>query len=85
MESFDRIINDNLMAIVSAYRKATGKSMTQISKEFYGRGDFFDKFSRGEHSISVVRLSAMLMKFRKEWPPEAPHPIGLRAPLMWRN
>jgi len=75
MKSFDRLVNENLMAIVSAYRKATGKSMTQVSKEFYGRGDFFDKFSRGVHSISVVRLSAMLSKFRSEWPEDAPWPL----------
>lgn len=75
-ESFDKIVVTNLMAIATAYQKATGKSLTQISKEFYGRGDFFEKFGRGEHSISVVRLSEMLTKFSAEWPE------GTKLPLM---
>jgi hypothetical protein len=70
----DRVVTDNLMAIAGAYRRATGKSFNQISKEFYGRGDFLEKFRRGEHSISVARLSEMMTKFRREWPKGEPWP-----------
>ena len=75
MQTFDQTVNDNLMAIVSVYRRATGKSLTQVSKEFYGRGDFFEKFARGDHSISTKRLSEMLEKLRKEWPADTRWPL----------
>lgn len=65
----------NLLMIVAAYRKATGKSLTTVSKEYYGRGDFFDQLQRGTHSISIDRLSAMLEKFRSDWPVGASWPL----------
>jgi hypothetical protein len=81
---FKDVIKDNLLAIVSAYRKATGKSLTTVSKEFYGRGDFFDAFKRGEHTISIDRLDSMIDKFRSEWPEGQVWP-ATRSVLMTRN
>lgn len=65
----------NLLAIAGAYCEATGKSLTTVSKDFYGRGDFFDKLKQREHTISVNRLSEMLDNFRKSWPKETPWPM----------
>lgn len=72
---FKEQIVENLLAIVAAYRKATGKSLTTVSKDFYGRGDFFDQLKRGTHTISIDRLSSMLEKFRSEWPDGANWPL----------
>jgi len=71
----EKIVRDNLLAIVASYRKATGKSLTQVSKEFYGRGDFFEKLRRGEHSVSVEKLGTMLDQFREDWPADAEWPL----------
>lgn len=72
---FKEIVVENLLAIVAAYRKATGKSLTAVSKEFYGRGDFFDQLGRGTHTISIDRLSAMLDYIRRNWPEGADWPL----------
>lgn len=81
---FRDIVIENLLAIVGAYRKATGKSLTAVSKDFYGRSDFFALLKRKEHTISVDRLSAMLDKFRDDWPEDAVWP-ATRSVLMTRN
>jgi hypothetical protein len=65
---FEEVIIENLLAIVAAYRKATGKSLTSVSKDFYGRGDFFVRLKKGDHTIGIGRLSTMLDKFRDQWP-----------------
>jgi hypothetical protein len=61
-------IRSNLKAIVAAYRQATGTSLSKVSKDFYGNGNFFDQFFKGEVSISLSRLDEMLVKFRRNWP-----------------
>lgn len=61
--------HDNIIAIADAYREATGKSWNQISKEFYGNSDFFDKLRSDKRSISVSQFFIMLGKFRAAWPP----------------
>ena len=72
---FKQVIIDNLLKIVAAYRAATGRSLTSVSKDFYGRGDFFDKLKDGSQTISIERLSEMLDKFRSEWPDGAVWPL----------
>ena len=79
-----RIIRDNLLAIAAAYHKATGKSLTQVSHEFYGNGDFFAKLRRGEQSISVKKLEEMVAAFRADWPKEARWP-ATRPVMMGRR
>jgi hypothetical protein len=81
---FQDTIIDNLLAIVGAYRKATGKSLTSISKEFYGRGDFFAELRKGKHTVSIDKLDAMLDNFRAKWPEDAMWP-STRTVLMTRN
>jgi len=65
---FEEIVRKNLLALVADYRSKTGKSLTSVSKEFYGRGDFLREFQAGRHTISVDRLGAMLRQFAAEWP-----------------
>jgi hypothetical protein len=72
---FEDVIIENLLAIVAAYRKATGKSLTSVSKDFYGRGDFFAKLRKGDHTIGIGRLSRMIDAFRDRWPDETPWPM----------
>jgi len=67
-------IIDNLLAIAAAYGRATGKSRTSISKEFYGRGDFLDDLENRARTISVSRLDKILDDFRAKWPSVATWP-----------
>ena len=72
---FRDAVAKNLLLIVGAYQKATGKSLSTISKQFYGRGDFLEKLKAGEHSISIDRLSSLLDQLRAEWPEGTPWPL----------
>ena len=68
------IVKTNLLAIAAAYRRGTGDSLTQISKEFYGNSTFFNQIKRGEHSVSVRKLDEMVERFREKWPPDTAWP-----------
>lgn len=82
----EEIVRANLLAIVAAFCKATGRSLISVSKEFYGNRDFFAKLSSGTRlivgspsrpggfSISLRKLDMMLDKFRAEWPRGTPWP-----------
>ncbi len=67
-------VKKNILAIVSAYRKATGASLSEVSKRFYGNSNFFEQFKAGGHSISVKKLDEMVAKFQAEWPEGAEWP-----------
>ena len=75
-----REVNQNLFAIADAFSKATGKSLSQIGKEFYGRGDFFPQLKAGHQTITISRADEMLDKFRREWPADAKWPMT--APVL---
>lgn len=77
-------VRKNLLAVVSAYRKATGASDSEVSKRFYGNVSFIDKFRSGDHSISVDKLDAMIADFRAKWPEGAEWPM-LRPIFMDRQ
>ena len=77
----EKIVHKNLINIASAYQKATGKSLADVSREFYGRGDFFARLKAGKRSISVKHVSRMLEKFRRKWPADADWPY-VRAVFM---
>jgi hypothetical protein len=61
-------VRDNLLTLVSVYRKATGISLATASMKFYGNATFFAQLQRGQQSISVKTLDAVLEKMRAAWP-----------------
>jgi hypothetical protein len=65
---FEQLIIDNLLAIASAYCQGTGRTINAVSKDFYGRSDFFDKLKAREATITIDRLGQMIERFRAEWP-----------------
>jgi hypothetical protein len=71
----DKLIHENLLLIVDAYRRATGKSLAQCSKELYGNGDFFLKLRRGDVAISTRKLAEMIEELRTRWPADARWPV----------
>jgi hypothetical protein len=83
-----RIIRENLLAIVAAYCHATGKSLTQASKEFYGNATFFRDLKSPKRddwpSIGADKLETMLASIRAKWPEDARWP-ATRPVFMGRN
>jgi hypothetical protein len=70
----EKTIRDNLLAIAGRYRKATGQSWSQLSKEFYGNSDFFQALRANKRSISASTLEKLVDMFRDQWPPKANWP-----------
>lgn len=67
-------VRTNLLAIVAAYRKATGLSLATVSARFYGNAGFLSEYKAGRQTISIDKLDEMIGKFRKEWPENAEWP-----------
>lgn len=68
------VMRKNLRQIVSAYRAATGKTVAQVSKKFYGNAGFLEAFFRGEQSISLDKLDSFVTTIAAQWPKEAEWP-----------
>lgn len=75
--SFESTVRKNLLDIVAAYQAATDKSLSEISREFYGKGDFFAKYkeTKDKYRLSVRSVDMMIRKFRKRWPKKADWPF----------
>lgn len=68
-------IRSNLFTILAAYQKATGKSLSTCSREFYGKSSFFENLRKGKQSLALNTLDDLLDRIRKSWPPEADWPF----------
>lgn len=75
MTPVEKVLRDNLIAIIDAYRKATGRSMTAISRAFYGKAKHLDLFKAGTADIALEKYGAMIQAFQDKWPPGAPFPF----------
>jgi hypothetical protein len=74
-DSIAKQICKNLFAILENYQKATGKTLSTCSREFYGKSSFFANLRKGEQSLSLQTLDELLNRIRKAWPPEADWPF----------
>ncbi len=68
-------IRENVKLIVGAYRRATKMSVNAVSKRFYGHHTRLAEFLKGESSMSVHTLDAMLETIAAEWPENAEWPL----------
>jgi len=68
-------IRQNLFAILAAYMKATDKSLSTCSREFYGKSSFFENLRKGEQSLSLKTLDEILDRIRAQWPAKADWPF----------
>ncbi len=72
---FTKLVRANLLAIVRAYCRATGKSWAQVSKDFYGNGTFFQQLKAGNRKApSTTSVDKILDQFRDKWPENAKWP-----------
>ena len=69
-----------------SYGKATGKTLDQVSKKFYGNTDFLGKLKHGKTTVTAKNLDKMVEKFMRCWPENAERP-SLRALLIehWKK
>ena len=65
----------NLSAIATAYARATGLTLAQVSKRFYGKGSFLGEFRRRSRSVSVDKYDELVEQFKAEWPDGARWPL----------
>jgi hypothetical protein len=75
------VLRQNLKAVFAAYGRATGTNLSQISRQFYGKGDFLESFLAGDRSMSIDKIDEVLAAMRAKWPKDAPWPY-LRAVLI---
>ncbi len=58
----------NLLALATAFAKANGLSLAQVSKKVYGNSAFFEELKRKERSVSFDKAEEMVKTFQAEWP-----------------
>lgn len=81
--SVSDICRANARAIVTAYRRATGLSVGQVSKKFYGNAGFLAAFLSGKQSMSLKKFDQVVDGIREQWPAEAEWP-SVRAIILPR-
>lgn len=72
---FAEIGRSNLLKLADAYAKATGMSLSAVSRKFYGNVTFLPEFKKGVQSISLRKFDEVVDKFRAEWPRDAAWPF----------
>lgn len=68
------ICRRNLKAIVSAHRRATGRSLAAISKEVYGHVDFLRQFFARDKGVTLDKYDEIIGVFQSAWPAGAEWP-----------
>jgi hypothetical protein len=71
----DKAVRRNLQLIVDAYSKGSGRSVSAISKQFYGNAGFLADFFTNRQGISLIKLDSMVAAIKKEWPSGTPWPV----------
>lgn len=73
---FAKICRENLLAIASTYGRATGASLEQISKTFYGKSSFLRELCiKRSRSVSIDIFDGLINSIQAalpkgtEWPP----------------
>lgn len=74
----------NLIRIATVYAKATGLTLSAVSRKFYGKAAFLADFKSGSQSITFSNMDRLLKAFRKNWPEgvewPAMDPIDMTVP-----
>lgn len=65
---------ENLLAIATAYARARGLTIAQVSKKFYGKGSFLAELRKNKRSVSIDKFDELIDQFRDDWPPEVRWP-----------
>ena len=63
-----------LKAVVEAYGKATKKTLSSISEDFYGKSTFFKEFLAGDRTMTIHKFDEVMADFRRRWPHGSPWP-----------
>lgn len=80
----ETVARANLIRIAKAYARATGLTLSGVSRRIYGKSTFLADFRSGAQSITFSNLDELLRKFSKAWPEgvewPAPEPILMTRP-----
>lgn len=60
-------MRDNLLVIAQTFATASGLSLTTVSKQIHGGGEFFARYAAGEASCGVDTYFRMVNRFRARW------------------
>lgn len=71
---------DHLLAVVDAYRAATGFAEATISKRFLGRGGRLADL-RGGGDMGARTISRTIARFSEDWPVDAVWPAQAPRPV----
>ena len=63
-----------LKTVAEAYAKATNRSLSAISEDFYGKSTIFARFIDGDCSMTIRQYDRVMAEFRKHWPAGTPWP-----------
>jgi hypothetical protein len=74
MTTAEDTMRDNLRAIAWAYARENQLSLTTVSKQVHGSGEFFEKYFQGMVSTRVDTYFTMVNRFRARWPKGLPWP-----------
>lgn len=72
-----------VMTLAAAYRRATGATLEQASRKFYGNRSFLAAYKAGDQSLSIDKFDEMITRLAAEWPEGADwplRPIVIRPP-----
>lgn len=84
----EKIMRDNLVVIAQTFATATKRSLTTVSKQIHGGGEFFARYAAGEVSCGIDTYFGMVEKFRDRWsdlPEKTPWPITSPMGKLGRN
>jgi hypothetical protein len=72
---FEQTVRRNLLVVVRAWCRATGRSETAFSKQYYGASDFVSLFRARKCSVRLDKFDEMMTCVAREWPDGAEWPM----------
>lgn len=64
----DKTARKNLLIIVGVFARAKKISLSAVSRDLYGKGNFLADFRTGRQGMSFSTMARMLRKLAEEWP-----------------
>ena len=60
------ICRDEMRALTTAYTKATGRNLSQISRKYYGKSGFLARFLAGTSSMEIATFDSIMNQIRAD-------------------
>jgi hypothetical protein len=73
-ESYEQLMRADILIVAGAYQRATGQTMTMISRLSHGDPPVLDRLAAGKGSITLRKRDDMMRWFAANWPAKTPMP-----------